>query len=178
MVLVITIKHADTAIISMEVFRNGVNFLHKQSNVDVRRFIETFECLSRVERHKQPLLGLKQSEVRVLLCIEYLSRESQHVITISEISRRMFVTSPTVTELIKSLCSKGYIDRCVDSKDKRVADIKLTDKGEKLVKKAIEYFTCLFSGLIEKLGTEQSETLLNLLDKVCLYLSETNIEID
>ena len=152
--------------------------MDKQSNIDFRRFVETFEYLSRVERHKQPLLGLKQSEMRILLCIDHLSRQSQHVVTVSEISKKMFVTSPTVTELIKNLRIQGYILRSVDSHDKRVADIKLTEKGEEIVQKATKYFTNLFSGLIEKLGKEQSEMLLNLLDQVCFYLDEAKIEID
>ncbi len=159
-------------------FSNEVNFLQKQANVDIRRFLETFENLTRAERHKQPLLGLKQSEVRVLLCIDQLSHEGKEVVKVSEISRKMSVTSPTVTELIKSLCTKGYIERSIDSKDKRVSDIKLTDKGEKTVQKLTTYFNSLFSGLIEKLGIDQSKTLLDLLDQVCLYLNEANIELD
>ncbi|EPR11694.1 MarR family winged helix-turn-helix transcriptional regulator [Ruminiclostridium papyrosolvens] len=152
--------------------------MQEQSNIDIRRFVETFEKLVRAERRKQSLFGLKQSEVRVLLCIEQLSHESKQVITVSEISKKMLVTSPTVTELIKSLSTNGFIERNVDSQDKRVSDIKLTAKGEKIVQKLITYFTSLFSGLIEKIGEEQSETLLDLLDQVCLYLNETNLESD
>lgn len=160
----------------MDVYTNEVNFLNEQPNIDIRRFVETFEKLARAERRKQSLFGLKQSEVRVLLCIEQLSHENKQIITVSEISKKMLVTSPTVTELIKSLSTNGYIERCVDPQDKRVSDIKLTDKGEKIVQKLITYFTSLFSGLIEKIGVEQSETLLDLLDQVCLYLNETNLE--
>jgi DNA-binding MarR family transcriptional regulator len=162
----------------MDVFTNEVNFLHNQPDIDINRFVETFEKLTRAERRKQYLFGLKQSEARVLLCIEQLSRDSEMVVKVSEISRKMSVTSPTVTELIKNLSSKGYIERCVDSKDKRVSDIKLTDKGEKVVLKLTNYYTSLFSGLIERIGIENSETLLDLLDQVCNYLNETNIETD
>ena len=162
----------------MDVFTDEVNFLHKQPNIDINRFVETFEKLTRAERRKQYLFGLKQSEARVLLCIEQLSRDSEQVIKVSEISRKMSVTSPTVTELIKNLSSKGYIERCVDSKDKRVSDIKLTEKGGKIVRKLTNYYTSLFSGLIERIGIEKSETLLDLLDQVCNYLNETNIETD
>ncbi len=152
--------------------------MQEQPDINIRRFVETFEKLARAERRKQSLFGLKQSEVRVLLCIEQLSYENKQIITVSEISKKMLVTSPTVTELIKSLSNKGYIERCVDSQDKRVSDIKLTIKGEKKAQKLITYFTSLFSGLIEKIGVEQSETLLDLLDEVCLYLNETNLEND
>ncbi len=127
----------------------NLNLLHQQPDIDIGRFVETFEKLIRAERHKMSLFGLKQGEVRVLLCIEQLSRESKHI-RVSEISKKMFVTSPTVTELIKSLSTNGYIERCVDSEDKRVSDIKLTAKGEKMVQKLTTYFNSLFSGLIKK----------------------------
>ena len=116
--------------------------------------------------------------MRVLLCIDSLSYESHNPITVSEISKRLSVTSPSVTEFIKSLSSQGYVERCVDSKDKRVIDIELTDKGKKMVLKIKNYFTLLFSGLIEKLGQEQSNMLIELLDQVNNYLNEVNIEID
>ena len=143
----------------------------------LHKFVDTFENLARAERLKQPIFGIKNSEVRVLLCIGSLSHDSQQVINISKISNKLGVTSPTVTELIKSLSSKGYIERCADARDKRVVDIKLTDKGEKFVQKVTTYYDSLFSGLIERLGEEQSEKLIELLDQVYLYLNETIIGV-
>jgi DNA-binding MarR family transcriptional regulator len=142
------------------------------------KLLDAFEQLSRSEWRKKPMLGIKGSEVRVLLCIDRLNHESHPLITVSEISRRLSVTSPSVTEFIKNLSSKGYVVRCVDSNDKRVVDIKLTDKGEKIVQKINNYFTALFSGLIERLGQEQSNILIELLDQVNEYLNEVDIEID
>lgn len=150
--------------------------MQKQSKTIVNRFVDAFDNLSRAQLHKQPVLGIKNSEVRVLLCIESLTHDSQQVINVSQISNKLRVTSPTVTELIKSLSGKGYIERCADARDKRVVDIKLTSKGEKFVQKVANYHDALFSGLIERLGEEQSEKLIELLDQVCLYLNETTIE--
>lgn len=150
--------------------------LQKQFNNTVNRFVDTFDKLVRAERKIQPVLGIKNSEVRVLLCIGSLLHEGQQVINVSQISNKLQVTSPTVTELTKSLSSKGYIERYTDAKDKRVVDIKLTDKGEKYVQKVATYYNALFSGLIERLGEEQSEKLIDLLDQVCLYLNETTID--
>jgi DNA-binding MarR family transcriptional regulator len=153
-----------------------VDLLNRQPNIEIKRLINAFESLSRAQRKKQPLLGLKQSEIRVLLCIKDISYNANCISSISEISKRMFVTSPTVTELIKSLSSKGYIERCTDSKDKRVVDIKLTDKGEKIVEKGIYYFVTLFTGLVDKLGEEKSEILLEILEQVCEYLDEVHVQ--
>ena len=159
-----------------ELSTNEVTQLHNQAGTTVKRFIETFDRLAKVERRKQPFLGLKYSEVRVLICIGFLSQESQQVVNVSQISKRLSVTSPTVTELIKSLSRTGHIERCSDATDKRIVDIKLTDKGEKLFEKVTTYFDGLYSGLIERLGEEQSEKLIELLDQVCLYLDETTID--
>lgn len=151
--------------------------MNSQPNIEIKRLIDVFENLSRVERKKQPLLGLKQSEIRVLLCLNDISCDANSVASISEISKRMFVTSPTVTELVKGLSSKGYIERSTNSKDKRIVDLKLTEKGKEMVAKGSCYFTTLFAGLVDKLGAEKSETLLELLEQVCEYLDETNIQV-
>lgn len=150
--------------------------MQKQSNNTVYRFVNAFENLTKAERKIQPAFGLKSSEVRVLLCIGSFSNDEKYVINVSQISNKLQVTSPTVTELIKSLSGKGYIERYTDARDKRVVDIKLTDKGEKFVQKVTAYYDTLFSGLIERLGEEQSGKLIELLDQVCLYLNETAIK--
>lgn len=159
------------------VYLSEVNFLNRQPNFEIKRLIDAFENLSRAERKKQPLLGLKQSEVRVLLCIEEISCNPNCITSISEISKKMFVTSPTVTELVKGLSNKGYIERCTDLKDKRFVDIKLTDKGKRIVERGTYYFQNLFTGIVDKLGEEKSEILLDLLEQVCQYFNEVNDEV-
>lgn len=151
--------------------------MNSQPNIEIKRLIDVFENLSRAERKKQPLLGLKQSEIRVLLCLKDISCDINCITSISEISKRMSVTSPTVTELVKGLSSKGYIERSTNAKDKRVVDLKLTDKGEEIVEKGSYYFTTLFAGLVDKLGAEKSEILLELLEQVCEYLDEAHVEV-
>lgn len=151
--------------------------MNSQPNIEIKKLIDVFESLSRAERKKQPLLGLKQSEIRVLLCIKDISYDINCLTSISEISKRMSVTSPTVTELVKGLSSKGYIERRTNAKDKRVVDLKLTDKGEEIVEKGTYYFTTLFAGLVDKLGAEKSELLLELLEQVCEYLDEAHVEV-
>ncbi|MEG0774224.1 MarR family transcriptional regulator [Clostridium sp.] len=152
--------------------------MNKQSNIDIKKFVNTFEDLARVERHNQTILGIKKSEARVLLCIEYLSEEKECKVNISEISKNLSITSPSTTEFVKNLTNKGYIERHVNQNDKRVVEITLTDEGEKIVQELKKYFNSLFSGIIERLGREQSELLLELLSKVNIYLNEWYSEIN
>ncbi|WP_186430304.1 MarR family winged helix-turn-helix transcriptional regulator [Clostridium sp. BSD9I1] len=146
--------------------------MNKQSNIDIRKFIDTFEALARIERHNQTIMGIKKSEARVLLCIEFLSKEKECKVSISEISKNLSITSPSTTEFVKNLTNKGYIERHVNQNDKRVIEITLTDEGKKIVQDLKKYFNSLFSGIIERLGIEQSELLIELLDKVNIYFNE------
>jgi len=146
--------------------------LNKQSNIDIKKFIDTFEALARIERHNQTIMGIKKSEARVLLCIEFLSREKESKVNISEISKNLSITSPSTTEFVKNLTNKGYIERHVNQNDKRVIEIALTNEGEKIVQDLKKYFNSLFSGIIERLGIEQSELLIELLNKVNIYFNE------
>lgn len=146
--------------------------MDKQSYIDIKKFIDTFENLARIERHSQTILGIKKSEVRVLLCIEYLSNEKNCKINISEISKYLSITPPSATEFVKNLINKGYLQKKASENDKRCIEITLTEEGVKVVNDLKNYFNTLFSGLIENLGSEESNLLLQLLDKVNLYFNE------
>ena len=146
--------------------------MNKQSDLDIKRFIDIFENLSRLERHNQTILGVKKSEARVLLCVEFLHKEKNCKVNISEISKNLSITPPSTTEFVKNLINKGYLEKHIDQNDKRFIEITLTDKGKKIVQELKEYFNSLFSGVIERLGYEKSELLLELLDTINIYFNE------
>ena len=145
---------------------------NKSSNIDIKKFIDTFENLSRIERHNQTVMGIKKSEARILLCVEFLHEEKKCKVNISEISKSLSITPPSTTEFVKNLINKGYLEKHIDQKDKRFIEITLTDDGKEIVKGLKEYFDSLFSGIIERLGTEQSKLLIELLDIVNMYFNE------
>lgn len=146
--------------------------MNKQSNINIKNFIDTFENLARVERHNQTVMGIKKSEARVLLCVEFLSDEKKRKVNISEISKNLSITPPSTTEFVKNLINKGYLEKKVSPNDKRFIEITLTDDGKKIVQDLKKYFNSLFSGIIERLGIEQSELLIELLNTVNTYFEE------
>ena len=146
--------------------------MNKQADIDIKKFIDTFENLARIERHNQTIMGVKKSEARVLLCVEYLHVEKKCKVNISEISKNLSITPPSATEFVKNLINKGYLEKHVSAKDKRFIEITLTNDGKKIVRDLKKYFNSLFSGIIEKLGTEQSKLLIELLDIVNIYFEE------
>ena len=145
---------------------------NKSSNIDIKKFIDTFENLSRIERHNQTVMGIKKSEARILLCVEFLNEEKKCKVNISEISKSLSITPPSTNEFVKNLINKGYLEKHIDQKDKRFIEITLTDEGKEIVKGLKEYFDSLFSGIIKRLGTEQSKLLIELLDIVNIYFNE------
>ena len=146
--------------------------MNKQSNIDVDKFINTFENLARIERHNQTIIGVKKSEARILLCVDFLAKKNEGTVNISQISKKLLITPPSATEFVKNLINKGYLEKHINPNDKRSISISLTDNGQKLVDSLTQYFNSLFSGIIEKLGVEQSNLLIELLDKVNSYFDE------
>jgi DNA-binding MarR family transcriptional regulator len=93
-------------------------------------------------------------------------------IKVSEISKQLQVTSPTITQLLKGLEANGFVERRIDPNDRRAVGIILTEKGEMVTKQAADTFFTTLQGLIEFLGEEQSDELAELLSKVFRYFNE------
>jgi len=142
------------------------------NNIDIKKFIDTFDNLARIERQNQTILGVKKSEARVLLCVQFLHEEKKGKVNISEISKSLSITPPSTTEFVKNLIKKGYLEKQISQNDKRLAEITLTDEGKKIVQDLNNHFSSLFSGVIEMLGEEKSKLLIELLDVVNIYFSE------
>lgn len=91
---------------------------------------------------------------------------------VSEISKRLHVKAPTVTQLINELESKGQVERITRSSDRRSVWIKLTKEGETVLQKAEEEIENTYSGLIDYLGEEETVQLISTLKKMHVYFSE------
>lgn len=91
---------------------------------------------------------------------------------VSEISKQLHVTSPTITQLLNSLEANGLIERHSDVIDRRAVGITLTGKGEIVTQQAADAFLASLNGLVEYLGEEQSTQLAELLFKVFRYFNE------
>jgi DNA-binding MarR family transcriptional regulator len=145
----------------------------KYQNVD--GLIEAFQQFSRMNWRKTTVWGLKPSEVRMLVSLKLgMEREGKKGRTVSDISKLLKVTSPTVTQMVNSLIAQGYVVRSADAQDRRISDIALTEKGEHLAEMAVAKSRNTFKGMIDHLGKEQADTLMELLNGVYDYFEELN----
>lgn len=139
------------------------------------KLLQLLMQLKRIELHRQPIAGCKSSEIRVLFCIKKSANVTLPEMKVSEISRRLQVTSPTITQLLKGLEANGLIERHIDNIDRRSVGVKLTPKGEAVTQQAMDTVLAAVHGLIEYLGEEHSDQLVELLSKVFLYFSEREV---
>ncbi|WNS46722.1 MarR family winged helix-turn-helix transcriptional regulator [Paenibacillus sp. MMS20-IR301] len=148
-------------------------------NVDndkhIDELMEAFQQFARMSWRKTTLWGLKPSEIRVLVSIQKgMKKDGGKGRTVSDLSKQLKVTSPTVTQMVNSLIAQGYAVRTPDSQDRRISDITLTDKGSELAGMAVAKARETFQGMIDHLGKERSEALRELLNEVYGYFDSLN----
>ena len=146
--------------------------MERNKNTIEHRLLKAFLQFEKADWHQKTFEGYKPSEIKLLFIIKRLSSEQNFEVKASEISDRLHVTRPTVTQLIKGLEAKGLIERNINPQDRRSVGIKLTKQGEQIRQRAFQIFTDTFQGLTEFLGEEQSHVLADLLDQVFIYFTE------
>ncbi|MNI91231.1 hypothetical protein D3C73_1488600 [compost metagenome] len=68
--------------------------------------------------------------------------------------------------------------RTSDTQDRRISVIQLTEKGELFADKAVSRIRDTFKGMIDYLGEEKSELLIELLNGVHAYFGQLNDQPD
>jgi DNA-binding MarR family transcriptional regulator len=137
-----------------------------------QKLLSAMMQLKRLGWQQRVIAGCKPSEIRVLFCVKEGTSAEVSELKVSEISKQLGVTSPTITQLLKGLETDGLIERHIDPMDRRAVGIRLTDKGVMVAQQAADAFLASIKGLVEYLGEEQSDQLSELLSKVVLYFSE------
>jgi DNA-binding MarR family transcriptional regulator len=135
-----------------------------------KKLMEVFSAIERSKWNDSPVKGLAANEAHVLFCIKHKTISPQEGMKVSEIGRLMKVTTPTITQTINNLYKKGLVLRIQDMHDRRSVRIKLTDKGEEIIKKVSEHICVTFNGLSQYLGPEESDKLAELLLKAHNYI--------
>ena len=142
-------------------------------NTIAQKLIKAFIQFNRMGWHQRSLEGQRHSEFKVLMCIRRgMDHHPEHEINVSDISKMLHVTSPTITQLLKGLEANGLVERNPDPNDRRMVGITLTPKGAEVTQKALDSFEASFHDLVEYLGEAESEHLAELLAKVSVYFSQ------
>ncbi|MGM9522656.1 MAG: MarR family winged helix-turn-helix transcriptional regulator [Oscillospiraceae bacterium] len=86
--------------------------------------------------------------------------------TPGEISRALGVTTPRVTALINSLEVKKYVLRTHSLKDRRMAEVALTQDGHAAIEAVLGEIVSRTRQLLEQLGEEDAQAYLRIMKKL------------
>ena len=117
--------------------------------------------------------GMRQHEFQLLHFIHRFTREQPGGPRLSELSDRLGVTPPTVTQQINELERRGLVERLRDGADRRSVRVMLRAEGEALLARNHEAVLAFFSEVADRLGPERSATLATLLSEVAGYMEPT-----
>lgn len=107
------------------------------------------------------------------VALGYLSyRHAKEGSTMGEIAKALFVTMPAATGVIDRLIRAGYCERAADASDRRIIRIKITSKGENLVKKIYKQRKAMIIRIFAKISPLDREEYLRILTKVGEVLKE------
>jgi DNA-binding MarR family transcriptional regulator len=103
--------------------------------------------------------GLSRPEFDLLGAL----RRTGHELTPGDLARETFSSGAAVTKRLKQLTERGLVERRGDTRDRRVAHVRLTDTGRELVDgilpEQLAYETVVLSGLTPQ-GQDELSTLL------------------
>ena len=87
----------------------------------------------------------------------------------SQIAKKMSVTTGTLTRAIDSLERKGYVKRERSSSDKRVVYLTLTERGVAACRHHERFHQDMIAFILNGLSKEESIVLKNALEKIMIY---------
>lgn len=87
-------------------------------------------------------------------------------IYVSELASQLKVSSPAVSRTLRSLETKGYIERSADKNDRRSTLIRLTEKGDTVRKQVFTDICDYFDRVFDRMGPARMEQLIGLWDQL------------
>jgi MarR family transcriptional regulator, organic hydroperoxide resistance regulator len=114
--------------------------------------------------------NLTHAQYVLLASLLWLSRKKQSVMQI-HLSTHSKIDPMTTSTVLRTLQSKGYIQRAEHDTDTRAKTIGLTDDGLKIVKKAIKTVEDFDRSFFSVVGAKQPD-----LNKMFLKIIQENIE--
>lgn len=85
------------------------------------------------------------------------------------VAKLMSVTTGTLTKAVDALCSKGYVIRKRSTEDKRVVQLRLTDKGKSAFYHHEQFHRQMIKNISQEMTERETEVLIFALAKMVDY---------
>ena len=117
-------------------------------------------------------LPLPRQDYMVLYTVDCLQKEHPDACTVSMITKKMRIPQPAVSRTLRNLENGGYLQREVCRSDRRNTYVLLTDAGKKAVQDAGQVLMEFHNGIKKRFTQEESDQLMNLLQRLYEAASE------
>lgn len=136
-----------------------------------QRLMDSFFHIRGLNRLHHRGMSQKPGEMMVLYSLSLHARKNSDGMMVSEISEKLNVTSPTITQHINSLEAQGLIERRPDPSDRRIVRIRLSQQGEQMIDHLKEARLAMFVDLAKHLGKEKSLLLSDILREASDFMA-------
>ena len=111
--------------------------------------------------HMSALLpGINHGDFMVMKTIWQCMQESHtSKVRVSEIVKSMHIPAPAISRCFRMLEGKGYITRSIDTKDRRIVCVELTEEGKEIFLEAEETINSFAETVFGKMGQEDMKKL-------------------
>lgn len=141
---------------------------------DGEKIFQTMQKFQNMAMNTKMMIGeVSRIEFVILQLIKTITDDSQSV-TMSTLSERLNVSKSAVSQMINVLEDKDYVERISTKNDRRIVYVRLTELGEHSLEKALQSFLQVANQIFGRMGEKDTETLLGLLDKLYLIVSDYN----
>ena len=116
--------------------------------------------------------GLSMPQLGILMQLHHKGRCG-----VSEIGERFDITNAAASQLVEKLVQAGYLERTEDTNDRRVKQLNLTAKGEKLIENGAQERYRWLDELTSQLSAEEQTKVaeaLEILTKAAQNLEDKN----
>ena len=128
-------------------------------------------------KHRRPLppssiADLSETEVFALIVICHACDHSPEVRP-SQIAKRFNASPSSVSQLLKSLEEKGFIERTRCKSDSRAVVVDITEQGKVVSEEMRAQRSRFFDGMFDAVGEEEIACFIATLSKICDYIDSS-----
>lgn len=134
-------------------------------------FQKLFRCMDfgRGMRRPVPVLTVRQMQV-----LSFFNESD--VVHISEVSRKLNMSIQSVNNLVKRMEVLGYVERTQNEQDKRLSDIRFTQKGRSGFEMFRAAQLCFLNLLLEKLNAAERLQVLQAVESAAVLFQKAVIK--
>jgi DNA-binding MarR family transcriptional regulator len=145
-----------------------------EADITEKILIALRRVIRAVDQHSRQLVqshGLTGPQA--LLLNEIVRSKS---LTGSELAKRVSLSQATVTDVVKRLESRGFLERIRDTDDKRKMILHASEQGETLVKQSVPLLQERFQGRLSELKEWEQNLLLSSLQRIAEMMNAEDLD--